>query len=155
MIFRPGVSLAACGAATGALAVVLDVWGGVRPPAAYGYCITCHTRDLIDWVANRLFALGWEVALPGAQLPILTVVGVLLGALLAARLAGELRARPAAHPWLSVFAGVLVVNFGLLALGCPTRQVIRLGYGDWTALAAVGGIVLGVGLGTSIMMRRA
>ncbi|MBI2940437.1 MAG: cytochrome C [Chloroflexi bacterium] len=155
MAFRLSVSLAVSGAATGALATALDAWGGINPPRAYGFCMTCHSRDLVDWVANQLFATHWEVALPGVQFPILTVVGVLLGAYVACILASERRLRPAAHPWLSLVAGVLVVNFGLVALGCPTRQVVRLGYGDWTALTAVAGIVLGAGLGTLVLKRRA
>ena len=151
MRFRPGVSLAACGLALGAIVVGLEGWGGIHPPRAYGFCTTCHGQDLISWAANRLAGFGWELSPAGAETPLLTVVGVLVGARLAAALAGEQQIRTARHPWLSVGAGILAAILGLLALGCPIRQLVVLGYGDWIALPALLGHVTGAVLGVLLL----
>ena len=155
MRYRPGVSLAACGAAIGVMATALDAWAGINPPHAYGFCTTCHGQDLIGWVANRLFAARWPVSSAGAQAPILTAVGLLVGGFLAATLAGERQTRPARHAWRSLAAGVLASNLGLVALGCPVHQVILLGYGDRLALIAVVGFAIGAAGCTYVLKRRA
>src|SRR4030065_396348 len=66
----------------------------VRPPEAYGVCMACHGRDLVNWIGHELTGNGRLIVAPAAVVvPLLTVVGVLIGARIAAAIAGELRLR--------------------------------------------------------------
>jgi len=35
-----------------------EAFGGLYPPAAYSFCLTCHTRDLVNSLVN-IFTLRW------------------------------------------------------------------------------------------------
>ena len=37
------------GITAGLLAVLADAIFDVRPPEAYGICMACHARDLVNW----------------------------------------------------------------------------------------------------------
>jgi hypothetical protein len=137
MRFAPRVSLAATGVVLAGMVVSMEIWGGFRLPHGYGFCTTCHAQDLVAWFANQLANTHWQLSPAGSRTPIVTGVGILIGSYIAARLAGERRRTAARHPWLSLLAGIAAANLGLLALGCPIRQVVLLGYGDWLAVAAV------------------
>src|SRR5437763_10054146 len=107
---RVRVTAAATGITGGLLAVIVGSLFDVRPPDAYGLCMACHARDLVNWTVNA--AAGTHLAVAPASLvfPVLTTVGVLLGALLAARTSGEFRwQRP--EPLLKTFVyGIVVMN---------------------------------------------
>ncbi|MFH1086299.1 MAG: hypothetical protein V1772_11125 [Chloroflexota bacterium] len=155
MIGRKLESMALCGAVLGSMAVAMELWGGLAWPHAYGFCTTCHGQDLVGWLGEHVLGVRLGGSLAGSDWPLMTGVGVVLGGWAAASLAGERRARPARHPWLSLGAGILTASLGLMALGCPIRQVILLGYGDWIAVPALIGHVAGVGLGTLLLKRLA
>ncbi|HEX5630993.1 MAG TPA: hypothetical protein VFY15_04985, partial [Acidimicrobiia bacterium] len=71
-------------------AVAAGAFFEVRPPEAYGICMACHGRDLINWVGREITGNVRLVVAPASVVfPLLTVVGVVLGARLAAFLAGE------------------------------------------------------------------
>jgi hypothetical protein len=110
----------------------------ITSPPVYGFCVACHTRDLLTGTA-----------------PLLTGVGLLIGAYLGARQGGEVRPRrperPVAHFWL----GFLAMVASLVALGCTVRLLLRAAYGDSAAVLAVGGLAAGIALGTWILQRRA
>lgn len=108
-------------------------------PPAYGVCVACHGRDLL--AAAGLQALLGRPAVAGT---VLTTVGLAGGAFLAARLFGEHRWRPARRPALSLLLGALTMIASLLALGCTTRLVLRVGYGDPLALWSLGGVAAGI-----------
>lgn len=127
----------------------------VRPPDAYGVCMACHGRDLVNWIANDLFGTHLTVAPVALVFPLLTTVGVLIGGWLGAVMSGEYRYRRPRTPMRSFLHGMLVMNFGLLAAGCSTRLALRTSAGDLLGaigfLAMVGGVVLA----TVAMRRRA
>ena len=150
MRFKPTISEAACGATIAALAVTLEASGVVRAPVN-GFCVSCHASDLVSWLISRVSHVSWAFPRSAGAFPLLTTAGLFLGGLLAAKLAGEYRARGRGSAWRGVAAGALASNLALVALGCPTRQILRLGYGDWSALVAALGFLGGAALGTLII----
>lgn len=137
------------GALLGVLAALGSLAFDVYSPA-YGLCVACHARDLINGSLNGLFGLGLDVAPAAWGGWILSVPGLLLGAWLGARLSGEVRRRPARQPARSFLLGLLTMSFSLLALGCTTRLLLRAAYGDalsyWTLAGAAVGIAGATGL---------
>lgn len=127
----------------------------VRPPDAYGVCMACHGRDLVNWIANEVTGSRLVVAPVALVFPLLTVVGVLLGAWVAAKVSGEFRFRKPSQPVRHFLYGVLVMNAGLLAAGCSTRLVLRAAAGDQLGLIGVAAMVIGVVLATLVLRRRA
>jgi len=126
------------------VAAVAGTWLAINPPAAYGLCSACHGRDLATWLVNKTEGKQLFVTAAGAKWPILTVVGVVLGALLAARRNGELRSINLGGNVRQFGFGVVVMCAALFVGGCPTRIVLRTGYGDVAALLALGGIAAGI-----------
>jgi hypothetical protein len=84
----------------------------------------------------------------------LTSPAVLLGAYSAARLAGEHRIQPSDQPVRFFFIGFAVMIVGLVIFGCPTRIVIRAGYGEFYGLVALIGMFLGILVGTLLLKLR-
>src|SRR2546425_2904108 len=81
------------GIAAGLLAVVASAFFEVRPPEAYGICMACHGRDLLNWTINALAHTHLTVAPASVVFPVLTTFGVILGALIGATASGEFRWR--------------------------------------------------------------
>ncbi len=143
------------GIVAGVLAVTAGAFFEVRPPEAYGVCMACHGRDLVNWTINMLAGTHLTVAPASLVFPALTTIGVLLGALLGATTSGEFR-------WwspdssLKTFAyGVLVMNCALLAGGCSIRLLLRSAAGEALGVVGFGGMVVGVVLGTFWLRWRA
>jgi hypothetical protein len=44
------------GIVAGVLAVGAGAFFDVRPPEAYGICMACHGRDLVNWTINAIAA---------------------------------------------------------------------------------------------------
>ena len=120
----------------------------VRPPDAYGLCMACHARDLVDWTINHLAGTRLTVAPASLVFPVLTPIGVLLGALAAAFANGEFRWRIPDRSWRTFLYGALVMNFALLAGGCSIRLLLRTAAGEALGLGGFGGLVAGVVVGT-------
>lgn len=143
----------------GIVAGVLAVAGGaffeISPPAAYGVCMACHGRDLVNWLLNAGLGTRLTVAQASAVFPLLTTVGVLAGALIGARSSGEFRWRTPEHPLKTFVYGVLVMNFALLAAGCSIRLLLRVAAGEPLGLAGFGAMVIGVVLATWWLQWRA
>ncbi|OFW65862.1 MAG: hypothetical protein A2Z12_04795 [Actinobacteria bacterium RBG_16_68_21] len=127
----------------------------VRPPDAYGICMACHGRDLLDWLVNNWSSARWPVSQASLVFPLLTTVGVLIGGFTAAVLSGEFRWHRARKPLKSFAYGVLVMNFALLAAGCATRLLLRTAAGDLLGLAGFAAMVVGVILATYWLRWRA
>ncbi|NMC05105.1 MAG: YeeE/YedE family protein [Candidatus Lokiarchaeota archaeon] len=127
-------------------------------PVAYGFCVACHTRDMIDALWNALFSTALLVAIPMGI--ILTMVGVFLGGFSSAKLNKEFKIKKSSiKTYLLYFGGgVAVIIFALFLGGCPYRAALRFGYGDLTALigilSIIGGVVAGLGIINSRMKRR-
>ncbi len=127
----------------------------VRPPEAYGVCMACHGRDLVNWIINDAAGTRLTVAPASLVFPLLTVVGVVIGASIAAHASGEFRFRWPRNALRSFVNGFLVMNFGLLAAGCSTRLSLRVGAGDPLGVIGFMGMVGGIVLATFHMRRRA
>jgi hypothetical protein len=130
------------------LAGLAGQWGGVSPPAAYGLCSACHGRDLADWVLNHTEGTKLFVAAAGSSWPLLTVVGLVLGSFLAARRNGEFGSINIGGNVRQFAFGAVVMCAALFVGGCPTRLIIRTGYGDLAGLLGLGGVAAGVVLAT-------
>lgn len=136
------------GIVAGILAVAGGAFFDVRPPEAYGICMACHGRDLVNWVINDLADTRLTIAPASQVFPVLTTIGVLLGALLGATTSGEFRLWTPESAVKNFAYGVLVMNFALLAGGCSIRLLLRASSGEWLGLLAFCGMAGGVVLGT-------
>lgn len=137
---------------TGIVAAVLAVAAGaffdVSPPAAYGICMACHGRDLVNWSINQVAGTHLTVAQASLVFPVLTTIGVLLGGFAGARSGHELRWWTPDNPVKTFVYGALVMNFALIAGGCSIRLLLRTAAGDALGIAGFGGMAAGVILGT-------
>jgi hypothetical protein len=127
----------------------------VRPPDAYGICMACHGRDLVNWIVNDVAGTRLTVTPVALVFPLLTVVGVVIGGWIAARLSGEFRFRKPSKPLKSLLHGFLVMNFALLAAGCSTRLALRVGAGDPLGAMGFGAMIVGIVLATFWLRKRA
>jgi hypothetical protein len=143
------------GIVSGVLAVAAGAFFEVRPPEAYGVCMACHGRDLVDWTINQMAGTHLTVAQASLVFPALTTIGVLLGALLAARTNKEFRWWSPENPFKAFGHGALVMNFALVAGGCSIRLLLRTAAGDTLGMLGFGGMVVGVILGTNWLRWRA
>jgi hypothetical protein len=147
------------GAQAGVVIAIAAVAAGafftVRPPDAYGICMACHGRDLVNGLANVMADTRLTVAQASAVFPLLTTVGVLVGASAAALAGAEFRVRRTRNPLRNFVHGVVVMNFALLAAGCASRLALRTSAGDWLGVAGFGAMVVGVVLGTHWVRWRA
>jgi hypothetical protein len=139
----------------GILAVTAGAFFEVRPPEAYGICMACHGRDLVNWTINMLAQTRLTVAPASLVFPVLTPIGVLLGAWLGATTSGEFRWRNPESGWETFVYGVLVMNFALVAGGCAIRLLLRTAAGEALGMMGFGGMVAGVILGTFWLRWRA
>ena len=143
------------GIVAGVLAVAAGAFFEVRPPEAYGVCMACHGRDLVNWTINVVAGTHLTVAPASLVFPVLTTIGALLGAVLGATTSGEFRWwTPESSPKAFVY-GVLVMNFALLAGGCSIRLLLRTAAGEALGMVGFGGMVAGVILGTFWLRWRA
>jgi hypothetical protein len=156
---RPKRGIRVTGVQAGVIMAVAAVAAGtlfeVRPPEAYGICMACHGRDLVNSVINGLLGTSLTIAPASAIFPLLTTVGVVLGAWIAAVMSGEFRFRMPRAPWKSLLNGVLVMNFALIAAGCATRLALRTSAGDPLGLIGFVAMVVGVVAATVWMRRKA
>lgn len=153
MIFPRRVTAITYGAVAACLAVGVQAFFGVAPPPAYGICVACHTRDLVNWLFNHLAGLHWPLAPVSVTVPLLTTIGLLVGARIAAVRHREARPVSLGRGLLSFVCGLLVMNGALAAFGCPTRLLLLSAYGDRVAVAGVGGVALGIIAGTLLLKR--
>ena len=143
------------GIVAGLLAVAAGAFFDVRPPEAYGVCMACHGRDLVNWTINAATGTHLTVADASLVFPLLTTVGVLIGALAAAWTSGEFRSWTPDHPVKTFVYGALVMNFALIAGGCSIRLLLRAAAADAEGLAGFAAMAGGVTLGTHWLRWRA
>jgi hypothetical protein len=143
------------GLAIGILAALVQVLlisaGG---PEAYGFCVACHTRDVVNVAVNDIAGTKLAVAAisQNAILPVMTVIGVLIGAFVSARYYQEFRTKAGnavSYIWYFL-GGLFFMIFALFMGGCPYRMGLRIGYGDVVALIGVIAIIVGVLMGIKI-----
>lgn len=130
-------------------------------PEAYGFCVACHTRDVVNIGVNAVTGMKLAAApiSQNAVLPIMTVVGVLIGAFVSAKACDEFRAKTGSalsYLWY-LLGGIFFMVFALLMGGCPYRLALRTGYGDAIALlgiiAIIAGVLVGIRIATSMAER--
>lgn len=150
------LTAAVVGAISGFLAAAVQAFFHVIPPPAYGICIACHVRDLMNWIATHIYPIyglsGGKLIIPGGPVsytfPLLTTIGVLIGAYMAANANKEFRWKVMRVSWQrplpEFFWGMLVMISALIMGGCPIRTVLKTAYLDITA--AIGLIMIGVGV---------
>lgn len=125
-------------------------------PEAYGFCVACHTRDLINDLLNNLFGteLGVAPISKNAILPSLSIIGVMIGALIAAKSNKEFKIKKGS--WINYvlyfLGGILVLVFALFVGGCPYRNALRTAYGDLVAFIGILAMVLGVFIGVRVII---
>jgi hypothetical protein len=142
------------GVVAGLLFVGAEVLFGIYPPSAYAFCLACHVRDLVNTVLGALDGARFQTTVIAKRGLLLTSPGVLLGAFLAARAFREHRVLPARRGWAFLLLGFVVMTVGITIFGCPTRIVLRAGYGEAYGIAALLGMVLGIACGTLILKLR-
>lgn len=128
-------------------------------PEAYGFCVACHTRDLVNGLSNIVADTNLALApISGnAILPVMSIVGVLIGAFLSAKIHREHKIKQADIRGYIVYflGGFLVLQFAMIFGGCPYRAALRTGYGDLTAVVFIITMALGVVAGTILMLKQA
>lgn len=152
------------GLAIGILAALMQVLlisaGG---PEAYGFCVACHTRDVVNDAVNSFAGTKLAIAAisQNAILPVMTVVGVLIGAFASARYYQEFKTKTGksvSYIWY-LLGGLFFMIFALFMGGCPYRIGLRIGYGDVVALiglvAIVAGVLIGIKIATAMAEREA
>ena len=135
-----------------------------KGPVAYGFCVACHSRDLIDAVINDIFGTTLFVAplskaaaiSPTAYIPVLTIIGVIVGALIAALVYREFRIKKGSVGSCIKYGlgGFFFMICALLMGACPYRIALRIGYGDIVALIGLVAIVVGVFIGVKIALKK-
>jgi hypothetical protein len=142
------------GVLAGSLFVMAEAVFPISPPSAYAFCLSCHVRDLVNTVVNAVFHSRFQATEVASRALMLTSPGVLVGALLAARVNREIRPRKADKPLLFAALGFLVMTIGIVIFGCPTRIVLRAGYGETYGIVALVGMFGGIAAATFLMKLR-
>ncbi len=139
------------GVVLGLGAATVQAYFNLIPPMAYGVCMVCHPKELINWLADHLLNTHWGYSMASLEAPIMTVVGVVLGASAAAFRHHEFKFRPARQPLVYFLFGFLMINFGLILGSCPIRIVLLSAYGSIMGLVGWACVVIGVGVGIVAM----
>ena len=123
-------------------------------PEAYGFCVACHTRDLVNAIINAFMGTSLGIAPFSATTPVLTIVGVLIGGYFAAKRKKEFRLKKSSilNYILYFLGGIAVINFALLVGACPYRLALRFAYGDLIALTGILSIAGGVAVGVILLL---
>jgi len=140
-------------------AVVQAMLISVGGPPAYGFCVACHTRDLINFIVNALAGeqiVGLAPVSNLAVFSVLTMVGVFIGGFVAARSNNEFKIKTSSPLTYVIYlgGGILVLCFALLLGGCPYRAALRFAYGGMVALIGILAMAGGVFVGVQILLKK-
>ncbi len=130
------------GAVVGLLAVVLVLQGN---PVNMGFCIACFIRDIAGGLGLHRAGVVQYIRPE--------IIGLIIGAFVTAFYVKEFKSTGGSSPVLRFALGMLMMAGALIFLGCPLRMVLRLAGGDWNALVALPGYVLGVWFGTLFLKK--
>ena len=159
------VTAVVAGAIVGFLAALAQAFFHIIPPPAYGICIACHMRDLVNWITAHIYPIyglvEGKLVIPGApvsyNIQLLTIMGVLLEAGIAAKINGEFRWKTMRvtwqKPWAEFFWGLGVMVSALLMGGCPIRTALKTAYLDFTAMIGLLTIAAGVAIGCKVIRK--
>jgi hypothetical protein len=132
------------GFVTGLWAAVAQAVVYVAPPSAFGICFISHPSDFIDWIVNHLFGTTLYVHDPSVDIPVLTVVGVLVGASISTLRNKEFSFRLPRHPLDHFINGFFVAMFGLTLGYCSVHIIMSVMYGSFVAIVGLIGMISGV-----------
>ncbi len=114
-------------------------------PKNTGICISCFMENLAGSLGLHN-NIRMDYIRP-------ELIGFVLGGMAAALIAKEFKAEGGSSPMLRFFAGILLIVGCSIFLGCPIRMILRLANGDFTAISAVIGLVVGVWIGFQFLKR--
>lgn len=126
----------------GVLAALLQKWGN---PGNMGICVACFNRDIAGAVGLHRASV--------VQYMRPEIIGFVIGSLIAALVFKEFRARTGSAPIVRFFLGAFAMIGALVFLGCPWRGLLRFAAGDWNAILGLGGLVVGVWIGTIFLKK--
>lgn len=130
------------GVAFGIIAPILTWLGN---PGNMGVCAACFTRDIAGGIGLHNAGIVQYIRPE--------IIGLILGAFISSFFFGEFRARSGSSPMARFFLGVFAMIGALVFLGCPWRMWLRLSGGDWSALAGLFGIVVGILIGVFFLKK--
>jgi uncharacterized protein len=130
------------GVVIGALAVVLVAQGN---PGNMGFCIACFLRDTAG-------ALGFHRA-AAVQYVRPELIGLVFGAFGTAFATGEFKTRGGSSTMVRFLLGIFMMIGALVFLGCPLRDILRIGGGDLNAVVGLGGFITGILWGVFFLKR--
>lgn len=125
--------MAATGIIIGVLAVILVVFGN---PANMGFCIACFLRDTTGGLGLHRAGIVQYVRPE--------LIGLACGAFISALSAKEFRSRGGSATLVRFVLGVFMMIGALIFLGCPLRDLLRIGGGDLNAVVGLVGFLAGV-----------
>jgi len=102
----------------------------------------------------KIFSYELESVGAVINLPIITTLGIFTGSLISSNLNKEFRLIKVGNLLKMFFLGILVSNFGLVIISCPTRLFLRLAFGDSFSLLSIAGLLLGISIAVKIIRRR-
>ncbi len=130
------------GAFIGIVAALLQKLGN---PGNMGVCVACFERDIAGAIGLH------RVDIVQYMRP--EIIGFVLGSFAAALAFREFRPRAGSAPFVRFLLGVFAMVGALVFLGCPWRAMLRLAGGDWNAIAAIIGLIVGIGVGTLFLRK--
>ncbi|MDD3325159.1 MAG: YedE family putative selenium transporter [Sulfurospirillaceae bacterium] len=130
------------GIAFGVVAPLLVVFGN---PGNMGVCAACFLRDISG-------ALGFHSAAV-VQYIRPEIIGLIVGAFISSLFLGDFRPRAGSSPLARFFLGIFAMIGALVFLGCPWRMWLRLSAGDFSAIAGIAGLVVGILIGVFFLKK--
>ena len=132
----------ATGVIIGGLAVLLVAQGN---PGNMGFCIACFLRDTAG-------ALGFHRA-NTVQYVRPELIGLVIGAFVAAFSTREFKSRGGSSTFVRFVLGIFMMLGALVFLGCPLRDILRMGGGDLNAVVGLAGFIVGIIWGIFFLKR--
>ncbi|NLC08311.1 MAG: YedE-related selenium metabolism membrane protein [Syntrophomonadaceae bacterium] len=130
------------GVTIGALAVLLVALGN---PANMGFCIACFLRDTAGGLGLHRASIVQYVRPE--------LIGLAFGAFISAFSSKEFRSRGGSATFLRFVLGAFMMIGALVFLGCPLRDILRMGGGDLNAVVGLGGFLGGVLFGVFFLKK--
>jgi len=136
-VFATSIGIIAVGSIIGIVAGFLQKFGN---PANMAICVACFGRDIAGAIGLHRAAVVQYIRPE--------IIGFVLGAFGAALAFKEFKPSGGSAPITRFVLGMIAMIGALVFLGCPWRVILRLAGGDGNALFGLGGLVVGVWIGT-------
>jgi YedE family putative selenium metabolism protein len=130
------------GVIIGGLAILLVAMGN---PGNMGFCIACFLRDTAG-------GLGFH-RVNTVQYIRPELIGLVIGAFIAAIFNKEFKSRGGSSTFVRFLLGIFMMVGALIFLGCPLRDILRIGGGDLNAMVGLAGLITGILWGVFFLKR--